>query len=174
MPLRCGRNAGHKPAPILGRRAIGSRLRLGLAVIGNVGGTSRPVGKVEYSEGPRVDYSVKQVFAADLSHVTGRGADSRNKAITPIINEDLSSLDFTFKPEYSPFIRTGIARFENGTQIGKLNFSSRDSLRDVIVHEELHHRWWSRGIYSDHHPAGSLMEHRFYETIDRYKRMRGW
>ena len=44
------------------------------------------------------------------------------------------------------------------------SFESRAALRNTIVHEELHHRWWSRGIM-DHHPAGSAKEARFYETI---------
>ena len=50
-------------------------------------------------------------------------------------------------------------------------FSSRVDLRDTIIHEELHHRWWERGMY-DHHPIGN--DEQFYKVIERYKRMRGW
>ncbi|WP_095158530.1 hypothetical protein [Pseudomonas sp. Irchel 3E13] len=53
------------------------------------------------------------------------------------------------------------------------NFSSRALLRNVIVHEELHHRWWQRGII-DHHPNGTFKEERFYEKIRRHEQMRGW
>jgi hypothetical protein len=114
-----------------------------------------------------------QTFTKDLSNVTGKTAQARNKAIDSIIKEDFNSLKLTHTPEYSPFIRTGIAQEGVGTQIGKNSFSSRNTLRNTIVHEELHHRWWKKGIY-DHHPAGSALEKKFYDTIDRYFRMRGW
>lgn len=124
------------------------------------------VRNVEFAGGP-------QEYVPDLGHVTGKGAQARNRAIDSIVREDFPDLDLTYQPQYSPFIRTGIAQEGTGTQIGKMNFSSRESLRNVIVHEELHHRWWARGIL-DHHPAGSVKEFRFYETIRRYERMRGW
>ncbi|MFT3857804.1 MAG: hypothetical protein QM742_10020 [Aquabacterium sp.] len=114
-----------------------------------------------------------QTFASDLSHVTGKAADARNRAIGAVIKEDFPNLNLTYTPEYSPFINQGVAQEGAGTQIGKNMFSSRADLRDTIIHEELHHRWWERGIY-DHHPLGSDKEARFYETIERYNRMRGW
>ncbi|WP_167298589.1 hypothetical protein [Sphingomonas leidyi] len=46
-------------------------------------------------------------------------------------------------------------------------------MRNTIVHEELHHRWRSHGVY-DHHPLGSAKEAKFYNTIERYEWMRGW
>lgn len=52
-------------------------------------------------------------------------------------------------------------------------FVSRNELRDTIIHEELHHRWWERGIIN-HHPTGVDKEKLFYETIKRYKEMIGW
>ncbi len=127
---------------------------------------------VEFSGGPHLPTGLQE-YAPDLGHVTGRGPVARNRAIDSIIKEDFSELNLTFTPEYNPFIRTGIASKGQGTQIGKANFSSRSSLRDVIVHEELHHRWWEKGVY-DHHPTDSIKEAKFYETIKRYKRMRGW
>ena len=114
-----------------------------------------------------------QTYTADLSQVIGKGAKAREKAIRAIIEEDFPDLSLTHTPEYSPFIRTGIAQKDTGTQIGKNMFSSRNDLRDTIIHEELHHRWWKRGIV-DHHPMGSEKEALFYETIRRYKEMRGW
>ena len=50
---------------------------------------------------------------------------------------------------------------------------ARNELRDTIIHEELHHRWWKRGL-KNRHPPSSTREWKFYETIDRYKKMRGW
>lgn len=82
-------------------------------------------------------------------------------------------MNLSYKPEYRPFIRTGIAKKNIGTQIGKKMFVSRNELRDTIIHEELHHRWWKRGVF-DHHPVGTDKEKMFYETIRRYKEMRGW
>jgi hypothetical protein len=114
-----------------------------------------------------------QAYVQDLSHVTGSAAASRNRAISAVINEDLPNLRLTFTPEYNPFIRTGIAQEGMGTQIGRNVFDSRQSLRNTIVHEELHHRWWARGKYN-HHPRGSESEARFYETIRRYERLRGF
>ena len=114
-----------------------------------------------------------QVYTPDLSNVTGKGANARQRAIDSILKEDFSNLNLTHKPEYSPHINTGVAKQNNGTQIGKNMFSSRNDLRNTIVHEELHHRWWKRGL-KDHHPLGSAKEKRFYKTVDRYMKMRGW
>jgi hypothetical protein len=123
-------------------------------------------GAVEFAGGT-------QPFVADLSHVTGKAAVSRNRAIDAVIKEDFRGLNLAHKPQYSPFISQGVAMEGAGTHIGKNMFSSRAALRDTIVHEELHHRWWSRGVYN-HHPAGSALETKFYNTIERYNRMRGW
>ncbi len=91
-------------------------------------------------------------WTADLSHVTGKTAQARNRAIDAIIKEDLPDLRLTHKPQYSPFVGHGVSKFGEGIQIGRDSFVSRHELRDTIVHEELHHRWWSRGIFEDHHP----------------------
>ncbi|EPN7487552.1 RHS repeat-associated core domain-containing protein, partial [Escherichia coli] len=133
---------------------------LGLAITSIINKT------VEFSRGP-------QTYVSDLGHVTGSTARARNKAITAILKEDFAYLKLTYIPQYNPFMRTGIAKLWEGTQFGKNSFSSRAALRDVIIHEELHHRWWKRGL-NDHHPKGTEMEQKFYETIRRYKRMRGW
>jgi hypothetical protein len=114
-----------------------------------------------------------QHYCADLSPVSGRTAKNRNDTLFNIILEDLPHLKLTYFPEYNPFIRTGVAQKNTGTQIGKNRFSSRKDLLDTIIHEELHHRWWKKGIF-DHHVLGSEKETRFYETVQRYKKMRGW
>ncbi|WP_233521407.1 hypothetical protein [Streptomyces triticagri] len=115
------------------------------------------------------------VWTHDLSHVTGRTARSRNRAIDAILRQDFPELRLTHKPQYSPWVNTGIAKHGVGTQIGWKRFSSRNDLRDTIIHEELHHRWFNRGIFSTHHSRdGSGSSGRFYETVDRYMRIRGW
>jgi hypothetical protein len=116
-----------------------------------------------------------QTYVPDLSHVTGKGARVRNRAIDAIIEEDFPHLELTHKPQYNPFMTSGIAVQGTGTQIGRNQFSTRADLRDTIIHEELHHRWWERGIASPHHASEHVEgQERFYETIERYKRMRGW
>lgn len=70
----------------------------------------------------------QQTYNSDLSNVTGRGARARNRAIQAVIKEDFPNLKLTYKPEYSPYIRTGIAQKNTGTQIGKNMFSSRANL----------------------------------------------
>jgi hypothetical protein len=132
---------------------------------------------LEYSGGD------KQQYVPDLSHIKGKTASARNRAIDAILKEDLSGLSLTHKPRYSPFARTGIAKQNSGTHVGKNVFSSRSELIDTIVHEELHHRWWKRGIV-DHHPESIKLGRsltndetrkgvEFYATIARYKRMKG-
>ena len=137
-------------------------------IVENEGGLGNNNNKFE-----QMPSRIPQYYTADLSQVTGKSAKARQKAIDAILKEDFSDLNLTYKPEYSPFIRTGVAQRNTGTQIGKRMFASRNDLRDTIVHEELHHRWWKRGIY-DHHPMGTDKERLFYETIKRYKEMRGW
>jgi hypothetical protein len=116
----------------------------------------------------------EQVWTADLSHLTGKTAAARNRAIQAVINEDLPRLRLTFMPEYDPFIRTGLANPGVGTRIGRNMFSSRRELRNTIIHEELHHRWWSRGRLSPHHASEYVPNERFYEVIRRFEQMRGW
>jgi RHS repeat-associated protein len=113
-----------------------------------------------------------QKYHPDLSHVTGKAAHGRNQAIESVTRNELSGVRLTFKPQYNPFIRTGIAAKNVGTQIGKNSFASRKELINTIIHEELHHRWWSRGIIN-HHPTGSMKEAKFYETVHRFMRMKG-
>ena len=109
-----------------------------------------------------------------MSQVTGKTAIQRNKAIDAIINEDFPNINFRQKPEYNPFSQTDIAQEGSGTQIGKKSFFSREELGRTIIHEELHHRWWERGIPSYHHsPDTYIPNEKFYDVINRYFRMRG-
>lgn len=125
---------------------------------------------------------VPQDWMADLSHVTGKTAQSRSQAIQTLIAEDLPDLRLTHTRQYSPIARTGLAKRNTGTQLGNNSFESRGALRDVIVHEELHHRWFALGRASQHHnyraQSGEIVEvatdARFYATVEGYKRMRGW
>lgn len=144
----------------------------GLAAEGSAAksGTSRvPVAEVE----GKADGNI---WTADLSHVTGKTAVSRNRAISIAIAEDFPDLRFSYRPVYSPFVNTGVAKPGSGVQLGAKSFVSRKELRDSLVHEELHHRWFDRGLPpGTHHPRdGSGLSPRFYDTIARYKAMRGW
>ncbi len=112
-------------------------------------------------------------FAADLSHVSGRTAAVRNAWIQETMARDLPGVRFTHTPQYNPFIKQGfgVAQEGVGTQIGPKAFGSQGQLTETLVHEELHHRWWSRGIY-DHH-ANPVLDTRFESIVQRYMRMRG-
>lgn len=108
-----------------------------------------------------------------MSVASGKAAQARNRAIDAVIQEDLSNLNLTFKPEYSPFAEQGVAKQGAGTQIGKKAFESRNKLIDTIVHEELHHRWWKKGVEGYHHsPDTYVPNEKFYDVLDRYKQMR--
>ncbi|MFD0346114.1 RHS repeat-associated core domain-containing protein [Kitasatospora aburaviensis] len=115
------------------------------------------------------------VWTADLSVASGKTTRARNRTIDALIKQDFPDLNFTFTARYSPWVNTGIAKPFTGTQVGWKRFGSRNDLRNTLVHEELHHRWFARGIFEEHHPRdGSGLSSKFYGTVDRYMRMRGW
>ncbi|MEH0544157.1 hypothetical protein QA802_13995 [Streptomyces sp. B21-105] len=88
--------------------------------------------------------------------------------------EDFPDLNFTHRPVYSYGVNSGMAMPNVGTQIGFKRFASRALLRTTMVHEELHHRWFARGL-TNHHPRdGSGTSERFYGIVDRYMSIRGW
>lgn len=60
-----------------------------------------------------------QYYTSNLSQVTGKAAKICEKAIEAILKEDFSDLNLSYKPAYSPFVRTGIAQQNTGAQIGK-------------------------------------------------------
>jgi hypothetical protein len=97
----------------------------------------------------------------------------RNATIQERIARDLPSLKLTFTPEYNPFLKgaLGIAKEGEGVQLGRSAFNSDRQLVETIVHEELHHRWWARGL-TDHHSLE--LDQRFEATVARYMRMRGF
>jgi hypothetical protein len=146
---------------------VGAVLDDALGIVDNVAPARRPFIEAA-GTGPA------QEWTADLSHVTGKTAAARNRAIQAVIAEDLPNLRLRHVPEYDPFIRTGLAQEGVGTRIGRNMFCSRQELRNTIIHEELHHRWWERGIPSPHHASEYVPNERFYEVIRRYERMRGW
>ncbi len=161
--------------------SVGAAASLGLAAVGGsagggAGGTNK-LGGPEFAGPPQ-----PWTDAAALEPVTGRTAVANNRAIAAVISEELSpvpgvrpGMRLTYTPRYSPYARTGLAMPGEGTQIGKNVFTSRYELLDTIVHEELHHRWFARGVPSgEHHPLGSPQEAQFYAIIARYKAMRGW
>ncbi|WP_425598890.1 hypothetical protein [Tahibacter aquaticus] len=50
------------------------------------------------------------------------------------MREDLPNLKLNYTPAYSPFISQGVAMRSTETQVGKNMFSSRNALRNTIVH----------------------------------------
>ena len=166
----------------LGRSLSGTeRWQKGLAAGGEVALAATPfAGRGGVVSAPQTIAAVEGMgargqFVNNLSHLTGKTAAARNRAIDTVLAEDLSSLRLTHRPQYSPYVPYAMAKDGVGTHIGPNSFISRAQLRNSIVHEELHHRWWARKtkIY-DHHPLGSAKEAKFYETIRRYEKMRGW
>ncbi|MCP3143129.1 RHS repeat-associated core domain-containing protein [Pyxidicoccus xibeiensis] len=112
-------------------------------------------------------------YVKDLSQFTGRTGVVRNAMIRETIGRYLPNLRLTFYPRFNPLLsRFGISLKDTGTQIGPHAFKSRRELIDTIVHEELHHRWWSRGIFGHH--ANKALEAKFEETVRRYMQMRGF
>jgi Metallopeptidase toxin 5 len=118
-------------------------------------------------------------------YYTGKRVKARNKAIRAVIKDNLPDLNLRYIPEFSPNATTGMARtYEpgRGTQLGHKSFKDRNTLIDVIVHEDLHHRWRDQGIQGDHHyrrgaPYPDSLRRKdmkFYATIARYMRMRGF
>jgi RHS repeat-associated protein len=113
------------------------------------------------------------VFTPDLTHVTGRTAAVRNAWIQETMERELAGVKFTHPPKYSPFIRRGfgVAQEGAGTQVGSKAFKSQRQLVETLVHEELHHRWWARGVYGHH--AGPVSEAKFEQIVQRFLRMKG-
>jgi hypothetical protein len=127
----------------------------------------------------------KQSWTTDLTPYTGKRVKARNKAIRAVIKDNLPDLNLRYIPEFSPNATTGMARtYEpgRGTQLGHKSFEDRNTLIDVIVHEDLHHRWRDRGVEGDHHfrrgaPYPDSLRYKdmkFYATVARYMRMRGF
>ena len=111
-------------------------------------------------------------FVPDLSHVTGKTAQVRAAVIEHLSSQELSGVRLTHVPEYNPFLEPfGIAKEGVGSQLGPLAFQSRANTVETIVHEELHHRWWARGIV-DHHAIPEL-DARFEAVVQRFLRMKG-
>jgi hypothetical protein len=110
----------------------------------------------------------------ELSKATGKTTASRNRAIDAIISEDFPDLNLTHRPVYSYGINSGMAKPNGGTQIGFKRFASRALLRNTVVHEELHHRWFARGLINHHPRDGSGALERFYGIVDSYVSIRGW
>lgn len=119
-------------------------------------------------------------YVSDLSHLDkATGAerieiDQREQMIDSVISNELQGLRLTYRPRYNPgLVYTGISRRGAGSQLGRDAFRSRFELTKTTVHEELHHRWWARGIMADHHPPGSLRAKQFYGTVNRYLKLKG-
>jgi hypothetical protein len=113
-------------------------------------------------------------FVEDLSHVTGRTTQVRNAWIEETKARVLRNVRFTFQPKYNPFITKGygVAKPFTGTQIGPKAFATEKELVDTLVHEELHHRWFARGVFNHHAtPTLNVLHERI---VARFMRMKGY
>jgi RHS repeat-associated protein len=127
---------------------------------------------------PAVEFQLRRTrdYVPDLaSRTTGRTAQVRNAIIEDIASKELRGVKFTAKAEFSPFLEEmGVSQEGVGSQVGSLPFNSanpRTEVAGTMIHEELHQRWWARGM-SDHH--GPELNHRFEKTIDRFGKRKGW
>jgi hypothetical protein len=165
------------PKKLIAARRVGS-------LAGDVLVTTTPVAaqKLGAARDAAAQKRAAQPRETDLSHLdkaTGpkrAEIDQREKMIDSIMSNELQGLRLTFRPRYNPDLSpsyTGISREGAGIQLGPAAFRSRFELAKTTVHEELHHRWWKRGIRGDHHPVFTLRAQRFYGTVNRYLKLRG-
>ena len=127
-----------------------------------------------------VAYSLPKTrdYVPDIaSRTTGRTAEVRNAVIDDIASNELSGVQFTYKPEYNPFLAPlGVAKEGAGSQIGPRAFQSaspRTAVAGTLVHAELHHRLWARGIPGDHHTVPAVHAY-FNKVMERFARRKGW
>jgi hypothetical protein len=140
-----------------------------LKKIGKYGGEAAKDADVAFSViGKNAEY------VEDLTHVTGQTAAMRKAAIEGTIAQHLPDLKLSYVPQYNPFLSGvfGIAMRGKGTQLSKSAFSSAKQLIETIVHEELHHRWWARGILESHH-GNAVLDGKFEAVVQRYMQMFG-
>ena len=113
-----------------------------------------------------------------LTHtLAGRGAPSIQQGqhiVDTTVTEFLPRLKLRARPTYNPALDVPArARvLSDGTRVAEIGPRSINSgypeTVDSLIHEDLHHRWWGRGVPSPH-------DHdRLQEVIERYCRMRGW
>ncbi len=113
-----------------------------------------------------------------LTHtLAGRGAPSIQQGqhiVDTAVTEFLPRLKLRARPTYNPALDVSArARvLSDGTRVAEIGPRSINSgypeTVDSLIHEDLHHRWWGRGVPSPHD------HNRLQEVIERYCRMRGW
>ncbi|MEI6528082.1 MAG: RHS repeat-associated core domain-containing protein [bacterium] len=92
--------------------------------------------------------------------------------IAEVIKSDFSGLSFMQPPEFAPALsQLGLSQIGAFSKIGPRAFKSLGALRETLLHEELHHRFWKRGIPSPHHP---IMEEYMRKVLIRYYLKKGW
>ncbi|MFI9271692.1 LamG-like jellyroll fold domain-containing protein [Kitasatospora sp. NPDC052896] len=116
-----------------------------------------------------------------IKNATGKSSRNRSRALSSVRRTDFPNIRFRVDAEYSPTVNTGLSKPGHKVQIGRKSFVSRYELRNTVIHEELHHRWFERPnqFTRPHHPRpNNGVEHpqsvKFYYTIDRYFALRGW
>jgi hypothetical protein len=97
-------------------------------------------------------------------------AEERSTQLKDMLERDFPGLNFTHPPQYGNQSRGTLGMASRGvrTEITEEAFNDLGALRNTIIHEELHHRWWGRSIEGEHH--GDL----FDLTIAYYLSLRGF
>ena len=135
--------------------------------------TRAPVGKPM----PLVEQFAGSAGRRLTQTLAGRGAPSIQQGqhiVDTAVTEFLPRLKLRAPPRYNPALDLPArARvLSDGTRVTEIGPRSINNgypeTVDSLIHEDLHHRWWGRGIPSPH-------DHdRLQEVIERYSRRRGW
>ena len=91
------------------------------------------------------------------------------------MEKELAGVRMTYLPEYVEYglnvdgmATQPLGRFPGRTRISRLAVEAgRMNIIETILHEELHHRFWARGIEEGHH---SLMK----PIIEKFFKLHGW
>jgi hypothetical protein len=128
---------------------------------------------------PTIEFSLpktRQYLPDATLRATGRTSQVRQAIMEDIAAKELAGVKFTFKTEYNPLLKPmGIAKGGVGSQVGPLPFAAsnpRTEVAGTMVHEELHQRWFTRGIPSPHHEGE--MGRIFRSIMRRFGKRKGW
>ena len=183
--IQTARNLGAASDALAEGNLGSAALNLTMAVVNGAsvrGALGRGASRRAASRGGAVEFSgatKSSRYASDLRHVTGKTARARNRQINATIKKHLGGVKFKHKARYNPFLESdsprkilyGVALEGAGTQVSRHAFKSKRKLIETLVHEELHHRWWSRGIYNHHkNPA---LNKKFERVVARYMKRMG-
>lgn len=98
-------------------------------------------------------------------------------AVDEVVAGDLGGVKFTAEPQYDPALTTygeavqGNRFVPAQTRVGQRATQSVGHMRETLLHEELHHRLWKRGVPSPHHPSKDAY---LKSVLIRFFKKKGW